>query len=367
MSAWRKVSSLGVEAPGRMYAWEYDEAPPEDGQVRLETLYSGFSAGTELTFVKGGNPYLHSRWDAHYGVFVEGEPSARFPVPFLGYMEVARVVESRSAVLAAGGTVAMAYGHKSGHVAHPGHDAIFAVPGDVDPMLGVYVAQMGPIAANGLLHAAADACGADVRSLGDGVAGRHVLVIGGGVVGLLCALFARAHGAGEVVVADPSPFRRGASERLGLIAIDEAQAWRWAKDRWNHGGGDRGADVVLQCRAKAESLHGALRALRPQGSVIDLAFYEGGAGALRLGEEFHHNGLAIRCAQIGRVPRGLAAAWTKARLARETVDLMTLDGGAIRAVMVTDVVAIGDAARFVGELVEKRREFLQIVFDYGRA
>ena len=56
----------------------------------------------------------------------------------------------------------------------------------------------------------------------------------------------------------------------------------------------------------------ALRSLRPQGTVVDLAFYQGGADAVRLGEEFHHNGLAIRCAQIGRVPRGQAHLWDRA-------------------------------------------------------
>jgi len=31
--------------------------------VRLRTLYSGISAGAELTAYRGSNPYLHKRWD----------------------------------------------------------------------------------------------------------------------------------------------------------------------------------------------------------------------------------------------------------------------------------------------------------------
>ena len=53
--------------------------------------------------------------------------------------------------------------------------------------------------------------------------------------------------------------------------------------------------------------------------MVDLAFYQGGAPDLALGEEFHHNGLTIRCAQIGRVPRGTAHLWDRRRLAAETV------------------------------------------------
>ena len=44
------IRSLGVEAPGKAYFFDYEEGPPADGHVRLDTLYTGFSAGTELTF-----------------------------------------------------------------------------------------------------------------------------------------------------------------------------------------------------------------------------------------------------------------------------------------------------------------------------
>jgi threonine dehydrogenase-like Zn-dependent dehydrogenase len=189
-----------------------------------------------------------------------------------------------------------------------------------------------------------------------------VLVIGAGVVGLMVALFAKRAGAEEVVIADPSPFRRERAENLGFKALEEEQAWVYAKDRWHHGGPDRGADFVFQTRAQASSLNTAMRALRPQGTVIDLAFYQGGAEALRLGEEFHHNGLALRCAQINRVPRGLGFAWDRRRLALETVELLRAFGPAIGREMITHVVAFDEAPVFLKALVEHRPDFLQIVF-----
>jgi threonine dehydrogenase-like Zn-dependent dehydrogenase len=356
MSNHRHIRSLGIEAPGRAFFAGYDEGPPGDGQVRIETLYTGFSAGTELTFFKATNPYLHSRWDGGRGVFVDGEAGMHFPVPFLGYMEVGRVVESRTGDYAPGDIVAGTWGHKSGHTADPFHDLLVKLPAGIDPLLGIYVGQMGPIAANGILHA-------DVEMLGAGVAGRRLVVIGAGVVGLFTAMFAQAAGAAEVVIADPSPFRRMRAECLGLTAMTEGDAWGHAKARWTHGGDDRGADIVFQTRADSASLHAALRALRPQGTVIDLAFYQGGANGLRLGEEFHHNGLNIRCAQIGRVPRGLGFQWDKARLARETVALLAARGEEIRAQIVTHVVPMDDAPGFLHELVSERPEFLQIVFQ----
>ena len=363
MSDHRRIRSLGVLHPGEAYFFEYDEGPPGDGQVRLETLYTGFSAGTELTFVKGSNPYLHSRWDGERGVFIPGESSAQYPVPFMGYMEVARVIESRSPAFHEGQVVATTYAHKSGHTANPFHDLLVPLPDGLDPILGIYVAQMGPIAANGILHADAEIFGSNVPALGVGVAGRPVLVMGGGVVGLLTALFAQQVGAAEVVIADPSPFRRERAEALGLEAVTEGEAEIIAKDRWHHGGGDRGADFVFQTRAQAASLHTALRSLRPQGTVIDLAFYQGGAEAVRLGEEFHHNGLAIRCAQINRVPRGLGFNWDRRRLALETIALLEEVGDDIREHVITHVVPFGDGPAFLKKLVEDRPEFLQVVFQ----
>jgi threonine dehydrogenase-like Zn-dependent dehydrogenase len=326
-------------------------------------MYSGFSAGTELTFLKDTNPYLHSRWDAERGVFVAGEPSARFPLPFLGYMEVGRVAESSADGFRAADIVSATYGHKSGHTADPMHEMLVHLPDEIDPILGIFVAQMGPIAANGILHADAEIFGADVRHLGESLNGHAVVVFGGGTVGLLTALFAQSAGA-DVIVAEPSPWRREIAEALGLKAMMEPDAWQHAKARWHHGGQDRGADIVFQTRARSESLHDALRALRPQGTVIDLAFYQGGAAETRLGEEFHHNGLTLRCAQIGRVPRALARRWDRRRLAAETLKLLGLRGEAIRREMITHVVPVDEAPSFLSHLVTDRPEFLQIVFSF---
>ena len=358
----RIIRSLGVEAPERMYFFNYEEGPPAPGHVRLETLYSGFSAGTELTLLKGSNPYLHARWDGERGLFVEGEPSARYPLPFLGYMESARILDGAEG-FGRGDVVGATYGHKSGHTADPSHELLVPLPGGLDPVLGIFIAQMGPIAANGILHADAEISGANVRRLGEGIDGRPVIVMGAGTVGMLTALFARSAGA-EVVVAEPSEWRRRMVEELGLIAMTEDQCRQHAKARWHHGASDRGADVVFQTRARSESLHCAFQALRPQGSVIDLAFYQGGAAATRLGEEFHHNGLNLRCAQIGRVPRGLARQWDRKRLSAETVRLLQQNAQAIREVMITHVVPIDEAPAFVSSLIANRPDFVQIVFDF---
>ncbi|MFI6235310.1 zinc-binding alcohol dehydrogenase [Micromonospora sp. NPDC050784] len=352
-----------VTGPGQVDLVEQDAAPLRPGTFRVETLYSGVSAGTELSYVKGTNPYLNVTWNADLGLFQPGAASTPYPVTRLGYMQVGRVVESDTPAVAVGTVGAMTYGHRTGWLADPVAERFVALPDDLDPLLGVYVAHMGPICANGLLHAAADLHGTDVRALGDGVRGRRVAVVGAGVVALLTALFARRNGAASVVVLDPTPHRRQVAEALGLETLDPDadDPAVVLKTRWAHTAGDRGADVVFQCRGQAWALHLALRLLRPQGTVIDLAFYQGGADAVRLGEEFHHNGLSLRCAQIGRVPRGLAPTWDRERLSAETVDLLRTYGDGIRKHLVSAVVPFDEAPTLLTDLADRRRQELQVV------
>jgi threonine dehydrogenase-like Zn-dependent dehydrogenase len=352
MSEMRTIRSLGVEREGQAYFFSYEEGPPPPSHFRLATLYTGISSGTELTFFRGTNPYLHASWDGDFGLFRPGEPSTHYPVPFLGYMEVGYVTESRADTVQEGEVLAMTYGHKSGHTVDALHEFYVRVPADLDPILGIYIAQMGPICANGLLHAAAELVGRDVRDLGEGVRGRTVLVIGAGVVGILTALFAQHCGAAEVIIANNTAPRLQTAAALGLhcINMSERELWRECKERWHHGPNDRGADVVFQCRPDVASLQDALRCLRPQGTVIDMAFYQSGATELRLGEEFHHNGLNIRCAQINRVPAGLAQIWTRRRLADETIDLLCAYAPLLRKHLITDVVPFDDAPAFLAKL-----------------
>ena len=223
---------------------------------------------------------------------------------------------------------------------------------------------MGPICANGLLHAAVEEVGRDVRALGDGVRGRRVAVVGGGVVGLLTGLFARHHGADEVVLLDPTPLRRAAAEGLGLTALDpdRGDAAVALKSRWRRGAGDRGADVVFQCRGRSAALALALRLLRPQGTVIDLAFYTDDGAALRLGAEFHHNGLGgAHGADRPGAPRHRARLGPRAAVGGDDRRCCAPHGDAVRAHVVTDVVPLAEGPALLADLAARRRHVIQAV------
>jgi len=164
------------------------------------------------------------------------------------------------------------------------------------------------------------------------------------VVGLLTALLARWGGAAEVAVVDRAADRLAVAAKLGLLAVstEDGNPAVVLKERWPAGGtagdgGERGADVAFQCSGADALLQHALNTLRPQGTVVDLGFYQDGAPHVRFGEAFHHNGLRHICAQIRRVPRRLAATWHRQRLSQETVAYLRDCGPEVRAHLITRV------------------------------
>ena len=76
------------EGPKKVGIREYEEQPLQPDEVRLRTLYSGISAGTELTAYRGSNPYLSKRWDDERRLFLEDEVSLQHPIGGWGYEEV---------------------------------------------------------------------------------------------------------------------------------------------------------------------------------------------------------------------------------------------------------------------------------------
>ena len=361
----RRRNVVVLEA-GRVALVEEDLPPLPHGGLLLQTLATGLSSGTELTFVRGDHPGLHSEFDTELGLFQPGTRSSGYPIQRLGYMEVARVAQTRTEAFAVGDLVASTYGHATAHVSDPPHEHVVALPDDLDPILGVYVAHVGPICANGLLHAAAEVVGRTVARLGEGVEGRRVVVTGAGLIGLLTALLAHEHGAEEVAIVEEDPRRRELAEALGLLAVDaDDDPALTLKTRWRHGPRDHGADVAFQCRGRPRALATALRAVRPQGIVVDLAFYTEGADLVRLGEEFHHNGLTLRSAQVGRVPAGMASVWDRQRLSAETIRFLRARGDDIRKHVMTDVVDIAQAPSLLIDVAARRRHVLSTVFTVG--
>ncbi len=97
--------------------------------------------------------------------------------------------------------------------------------------------------------------------------GEKVLVIGGGIIGLVTAMFAKMEGASYVALSETNNARGDKSVRLGV-----ADEWYDAKDTkmlekmsLKTSGG---FDVVLDCCGNSPAVSSALMAVRPGGRVI---------------------------------------------------------------------------------------------------
>jgi (R,R)-butanediol dehydrogenase/meso-butanediol dehydrogenase/diacetyl reductase len=104
----------------------------------------------------------------------------------------------------------------------------------------------------------------DVRRAQLGV-GERALVVGGGPIGTLVAIVARAAGA-EVVVSEPDAFRRQLAGRLGIETVDprgEDLATRIAD--WT---GGAGADVVFEVSGSQPGVEAALESAAVRGRVV---------------------------------------------------------------------------------------------------
>ena len=133
-------------------------------------------------------------------------------------------------------------------------DQCHLLPSDMDDGVG---AMMEPLAV--ALHA--------VKRAG-GVSGRRVLVTGGGTIGLLVAVTARAYGATPVVVTDVVAARCAKATELGAdAALDPTAKDLREQVRILTG---EGFDVVLEASGARSALRQAFDLVRPGGTIVQI-------------------------------------------------------------------------------------------------
>ena len=334
---------------GAVECRRYELGPLADGQVRIHTVRTAISPGTEMTFYGSSptNAYLQRHWDPDLRLFVTGAPSMVYPITF-GYRATGEVVESRDPQVPVGQRIFGNWRHTE-FTALPGAQARQqALPDSLSWDDGVDIGQMGPICVNGVAFAEGEHRGSPT------------VVFGAGPVGLITAQIARADGASAVYVVDRIPSRLAMAESLGLLPIEAADG----VDVAAHLKSTLGAEafpVVFEATGASGALHEAIRVVKRRGLVVALGFYQGDAVGLRLGDEFHHNGVRIACGQIGNIHPD----WSWDTLRARTRDLATAGelvlGGLSRLTVPVDDVAAGFAA------LTRKDEVLQVVLDYTGA
>ena len=333
---------------GEVECVTYDPPPLADGYVRIRTVRSAISSGTEMTFYGKGatNVYLHRRWNEELRLFEAGTASMAYPLA-IGYRAAGEVMESRAPGVPVGTRVFGSWRHTE-FTSLPAEGALAQrLPDGLTWADGVDIAQMGPICANAAAY-------------GEGEhAGRPAVVFGAGVVGLLTAQMVRATGADPVHVVDRLPGRLAIAASLGLETVD-ATSTDDVSATLKRRHGAEGIPVAWECTGSTRALHEAIRVVRRRGAVVAVGFYQGEASGLVLGDEFHHNGIRVVCGQIGNVHSGQT--W---RTLRSATIGMGLSGQVVLGGLPRLTLPVEEAARGFAAL-QQPGDTLQVELTYDR-
>jgi 2-desacetyl-2-hydroxyethyl bacteriochlorophyllide A dehydrogenase len=343
---------LVFNAPRQTGFQTYEDVPLKPDEVRIRTLYSGISAGTELTFYRGTNPYLTRRWDGEKRLFLdEADTTFKYPVMNLGYEEAGEVVEVGSNVtgVPVGAKVFGTWGHRTWHIANTDYVRPRLMPPGAEPIFGIF-SHLGAIALNGIHDASI--------CLGDTIA-----IFGMGALGQIVALMAKKSGA-KVIAVDLHESRLEMAKRLGADVTLNAgrdNAAEAIKDLTN----GTGADVCIEVSGSTAALNEAVRAAAYSSKVVAMGFFQGEAKGLFLGEEFHHNRINIVCSQISGVAPELQHRWTKLRLWQTAVRLQA-EGILDLRPIITHRAPFEDAAALYHILDERPNEVVHAVMEFNQ-
>ncbi|MBC7136416.1 MAG: zinc-binding alcohol dehydrogenase [Oceanibaculum nanhaiense] len=253
-----------IDRPGKGAIREESLPDLAEGEVRVRTLYSAVSRGTESLVFQGKVP--QSQWQAMRAPFQGGF----FPAPLkYGYINVG-VVEAGA--LPAGTPVFCLYPHQDRYVVPA--EAVTTLPASLPPQRAVLAANM-ETAINGLWDAAP-------------LVGDRIAVIGAGVVGCLAAFLASRIPGIQVELIDIDPAKAAIAEALGLPFALTRDA-------------SRDADIVIHASGNPMGLQSALTLAAYEGTILEMSWYGSTLVPLPLGEEFHSKRLILKSSQVGGV------------------------------------------------------------------
>ncbi len=294
-----EAQALWFTAP-RTAEFRRESAPsPGAGEVRVRSVASALSQGTEMLVYRGEVPAdLPLDLPTLAGSF-------GFPIKY-GYATVGYVLDTGASVedLFPGDLVFVHYPHQD----------VFVVPATMpvrlsdglDPLLGLFVAN---------LETAVNVVHDTPLRLGE-----TALVFGQGVVGLLVAQLLRLAGAGRVLAVDPLKKRRDLARNVGVDAAFEPGDD--LPERVLETTAGRGADVAVEVSGSGAALQAAIEAVTVEGTVVAASWYGAKPVALSLGGHFHRGRVRLQSSQVGRISPDLGSRWDPARRTETVLGLL---------------------------------------------
>lgn len=263
--------------------------PCGNGEVRIRTLYSGISMGTEALVFNQAVPT--TEYQSMRAPFQEGD----FPSPVkYGYINVGQVEEGPEALC--GRTVFCLYPHQTQYIV-PTH-AVTLLPRDIPAERAVLTANL-ETAINALWDASA--------SIGD-----CITVIGAGVIGCLVGWLANGIPGCDVELIDTNPDREAVCRQLGLqfSLPDNAQSNR---------------DVIIHTSATQSGLTTALQLAGFEATILELSWYGDKQVTIPLGGAFHSKRLLVRSSQVSQIAPAQRSRWDYTRRLNLALSLLNDD------------------------------------------
>ncbi len=309
---------------------------PDD--VRVRSLVSGISAGSELLVYRGNAPReIQPDLPTIHGDF-------GFPIKF-AYASVGNVIEvgSHVAQLAVDDLVFVHHPHQTEYVVPA--DAPIRLPEDLPPDVGVFAAN--------LETAVTVALDAHPRL------GEAALVTGQGVVGLLITMLLRKAGATLIVTADLHQRRRAASVAAGADHALDADAD--LVDAVLELTDQRGVDVAVEISGNPAALQACLDSAAYGGTVVVGSWYGTRDVTLSLGDRFHRRRLRVVSSQVSTLDPALSPRWDRARRA-------ALVSALLKELPLNELIThrfpLAEAAAAYELLDHRAGDCLQVVLDY---
>ncbi|WP_343162662.1 zinc-binding alcohol dehydrogenase [Natronolimnobius sp. AArcel1] len=333
--------TLYFTAPQTVAVRRHTLPEPSPDEVRVQTLVSAISAGTEGLLYRGDAP-SNLPADSELET-IDGDFS--FPLSY-GYATVGEVT-------AVGENVAESWLERRvfAYVPHQSHfcvapDELLVVPDNISTREAALVANL-ETAVTFLLDGAP-------------LLGERVTVLGQGVVGLLTTALLAEMPLETLVTFDAHERRRQRSESLGADeSLDPTVTG--IRDGVEAVAGKR-ADLTYELSGNPDALDGAIAATGFDGRVIVGSWYGTKPTTLDLGGHFHRDRLEISSSQVSTIDPSLRGRWSRERRHEVVWDwLRQLEIDPL----LTHEFSLEEADQAYELLEERPDEAIQVLLTYG--
>jgi 2-desacetyl-2-hydroxyethyl bacteriochlorophyllide A dehydrogenase len=304
--------------------------------ILVKSRYSLISPGTELALFTG----------THIGFNDPEIAWARYPIR-PGYASVGTVEEAGSEALgySVGDHVLYFQPHADHSVFDPKKELIFRLPAGIDERAALF-ARFGQIAYTAVAAS--------------GLAEGWVLVLGGGIVGNLCAQLFQARRGRRVVVADLAPSRVALALRSGIGAAI-CNSDHGLREALLEVTGGEGVSTVVEATGVPSLVADALDLVNRLGEVILLGSTRGKV-ELDVYKRIHRKAVALIGAHESRYPRFGASA-SQDYFGSDVISMIA-DGTMKVEGFITDTVSPMDVGKAYRMLLDEQEKHLGVLIDW---